>query len=120
MPATTITAAGFGEYETDTLCALIHTYFASGIRPEVVAGVSDEGDPWVAIIEPDTEITILHVCREGATYGVFGVHGSGRSDCLLTLLSDTTGYRPKTDGGLYEAVRARTIAVLVGEGYGGG
>jgi hypothetical protein len=62
----------WNQAETAELNLLTAAAFAYGLRVSPWTGLSDEGDPWYALINPLNHLTIIHVARASRGYVAFG------------------------------------------------
>jgi hypothetical protein len=58
--------------EREELYALARCFTRKGLRASPWTGVSDEGDPWFAIVNPTNHATLIHVTRTALGYAAFG------------------------------------------------
>jgi hypothetical protein len=58
--------------EREQLHELTRGVIGRGFRVAPCSGVSDEGDPWFAIVNPINHATLIHVTRTALGYAAFG------------------------------------------------
>lgn len=96
--------AGWSPRELAEIWRLGELIRARGLDLDIETGRSDEGDPWVAITEPETGQLVAHIAREDGRYVL--VDGEG------TLLAEGGGLRPLLASSLPSTDAAASAAPL--------
>jgi hypothetical protein len=84
---------GWSPRETAEIWRLAVLAEHRGLALEIETGVSDEGDPWVALCDPTDGQLFAHLAREGASYiltdasGTLIAYGGGLRSLLLQAIT---------------------------------
>ncbi len=85
--------AGWSPRETAEIWRLAVLAEHRGLPVEIETGVSDEGDPWVALCDPTDGQLFAHLAREGASYiltdasGTLIAYGGGLRSLLVQAIT---------------------------------
>jgi hypothetical protein len=100
--------------EAAELNAITVAALSSGLRVLPCGGTSDEGDPWYALVNPCSDATILHVCRDVTGYVAFG------DNVLRTYYRSLSEIAPKIFAGAFRGLVNNVAAVFTAGLIGAG